>query len=90
MHADTQSLPSLSMPSPAMAHHSRSSDGTSITYERSGHGPLLVIVDGALCSRQFGPSAALAAATRRGSKRRCRSFGPGSSHSTSASKRAQP
>jgi pimeloyl-ACP methyl ester carboxylesterase len=38
-----------------------SKDGTSIVYERSGSGPALVIVDGALCSRAFGPSAKLAA-----------------------------
>lgn len=40
--------------------HTRSTDGTSIAYERSGTGPALIIVDGALCSRGFGPSAALA------------------------------
>jgi pimeloyl-ACP methyl ester carboxylesterase len=38
----------------------RSRDGTTIAYERSGHGPALVLVDGALCSRAFGPSAKLA------------------------------
>jgi pimeloyl-ACP methyl ester carboxylesterase len=37
-----------------------SRDGTTIAYERSGRGPSLVIVDGALCSRSFGPSAGLA------------------------------
>jgi pimeloyl-ACP methyl ester carboxylesterase len=37
-----------------------SSDGTRIAYERTGHGPALVFVDGALCSRAFGPSAKLA------------------------------
>jgi hypothetical protein len=35
----------------------RSADGTSIAFERSGTGPALIIVDGALCSRAFGPSA---------------------------------
>lgn len=38
----------------------RSKDGTTIVYERSGTGPALVLVDGALCSRAFGPSAKLA------------------------------
>jgi pimeloyl-ACP methyl ester carboxylesterase len=39
-----------------------SRDGTSIAFERSGNGPTLVVVDGAMCSRQFGPSEATAAA----------------------------
>jgi pimeloyl-ACP methyl ester carboxylesterase len=34
----------------------RSKDGTPIAYARSGHGPALILVDGALCSRNFGPS----------------------------------
>ena len=38
----------------------RSKDGTAIAYERSGSGPVLIIVDGALCSRSFGPSPKLA------------------------------
>lgn len=38
----------------------RSKDGTMIAYERSGRGPALILVDGALCSRAFGPSATLA------------------------------
>lgn len=38
-----------------------SNDGTTIAYERQGTGPALVIVDGALCSRAFGPSGAQAA-----------------------------
>lgn len=38
----------------------RSADDTPIAYERSGSGPPIVIVDGALCSRGFGPSAKLA------------------------------
>jgi pimeloyl-ACP methyl ester carboxylesterase len=37
-----------------------SSDGTSIAYEQIGTGPSLVLVDGALCHRTFGPSAKLA------------------------------
>jgi pimeloyl-ACP methyl ester carboxylesterase len=38
----------------------RSKDGTMIAYERSGSGPGLILVDGALCSRGFGPSPKLA------------------------------
>ena len=41
-------------------NHVRSKDGTTIAYERSGKGPALVLVDGALCSRTFGPSPKLA------------------------------
>lgn len=37
-----------------------SADGTEIAYERTGSGPALVIVDGALCYRDFGPSRELA------------------------------
>ena len=37
-----------------------SNDGTSIAYEKSGNGPALILVDGALCSRAFGPSPKLA------------------------------
>ncbi|MGX7828058.1 alpha/beta fold hydrolase [Actinokineospora sp. 24-640] len=39
-----------------------SADGTRIAYETTGSGPTLVLVDGALCHRRFGPSADLAAA----------------------------
>lgn len=38
----------------------RSQDGTSIGFTRLGSGPPLIVVDGALCSRAFGPSAKLA------------------------------
>jgi pimeloyl-ACP methyl ester carboxylesterase len=38
----------------------RSSDGTTIAFERAGSGPALILVDGAFCSRKMGPSAALA------------------------------
>ena len=38
-----------------------SKDGTEIAYERSGQGPAVILVDGALCSRRFGPSPKLAA-----------------------------
>jgi pimeloyl-ACP methyl ester carboxylesterase len=37
-----------------------SADGTRIAYERQGNGPPLVLVDGALCRRAFGPMAKLA------------------------------
>ncbi len=37
-----------------------SRDGTSIAYERWGHGPAVILVDGALCSRAFGPMPKLA------------------------------
>lgn len=38
-----------------------SKDGTVIAYSQIGQGPALILVDGALCYRQFGPSQALAA-----------------------------
>ena len=38
----------------------KSKDGTVIAYERTGSGPALILVDGALCSRGFGPSPQLA------------------------------
>jgi pimeloyl-ACP methyl ester carboxylesterase len=37
-----------------------SNDGTAIAFEVSGNGPPLILVDGALCSRQFGPMPKLA------------------------------
>jgi pimeloyl-ACP methyl ester carboxylesterase len=37
-----------------------SKDGTVIAYERSGTGPAVILVDGALCSRAFGPMPKLA------------------------------
>ena len=40
--------------------HVTSKDGTTIAYERSGAGPALILVDGALCSRAFGPTPKLA------------------------------
>ncbi len=39
----------------------RSADGTAIAYTRQGQGPPLILVDGALCSRSFGPMPKLAA-----------------------------
>jgi pimeloyl-ACP methyl ester carboxylesterase len=38
----------------------RSADGTTIAFTRAGQGPPLILVDGALCSRQFGPMPGLA------------------------------
>jgi pimeloyl-ACP methyl ester carboxylesterase len=38
----------------------RSADGTTISYTRVGQGPPLILVDGALCSRSFGPMPKLA------------------------------
>lgn len=37
-----------------------SKDGTSIAFETHGQGPALILVDGALCSRRFGPMPKLA------------------------------
>jgi len=38
----------------------RSKDGTTIAFTRAGSGPALIIVDGALCRRDFGPAGPLA------------------------------
>jgi pimeloyl-ACP methyl ester carboxylesterase len=38
----------------------RSADGTTIAYSQAGQGPPLILVDGALCSRSFGPMPKLA------------------------------
>lgn len=45
-----------------MTEFAVSTDGTRIAWERSGTGPALVLVDGALCYREFGPARDLAAA----------------------------
>jgi pimeloyl-ACP methyl ester carboxylesterase len=37
-----------------------SKDGTRIAFDKIGSGPALILVDGALCNRQFGPSPTLA------------------------------
>jgi len=37
-----------------------SKDGTEIAYEKNGRGPALILVDGALCYRSFGPMTELA------------------------------
>lgn len=41
-------------------HTVTSADGTTIAYDRSGDGPAVILVDGAFCSRSFGPMPALA------------------------------
>ncbi len=38
----------------------RSKDGTTIAYDQTGSGPPVILVDGALCSRAFGPMPKLA------------------------------
>jgi pimeloyl-ACP methyl ester carboxylesterase len=44
----------------AVMNTARSHDGTAIAYETCGDGPPLILVDGALCYREMGPSRALA------------------------------
>jgi pimeloyl-ACP methyl ester carboxylesterase len=39
----------------------QSADGTAIAYDRAGTGPAVILVDGALCRRAFGPMQPLAA-----------------------------
>jgi pimeloyl-ACP methyl ester carboxylesterase len=41
--------------------HVISKDGTRIAYERMGSGPAVVLIDGAMCSRAFGPMPKIAA-----------------------------
>jgi hypothetical protein len=50
---------------PTTTQYAVSADGTRIAYETHGSGPALVIVDGALCSRDMGPSRGLAEALQR-------------------------
>src|SRR5215467_11226568 len=38
-----------------------SKDGTTIAFDRQGNGPPVILVDGALCSRSFGPMGPLSA-----------------------------
>lgn len=40
--------------------HVTSKDGTTIAFDRAGTGPSIILVDGAMCRRAFGPSAKLA------------------------------
>ena len=41
--------------------HVISKDGTRIAYERMGSGPAVILIDGAMCSRAFGPMPKIAA-----------------------------
>jgi pimeloyl-ACP methyl ester carboxylesterase len=50
----------ISHPREATMNHAISKDGTAIAYGRTGSGPALILVDGALCSRSFGPMPKLA------------------------------
>lgn len=43
----------------------RSADGTRIAFSRTGHGPPLILIDGALCHRGFGPNRKLATRLQR-------------------------
>ena len=43
-----------------------SADGTTIAYERTGSGPALVLVDGAMCYRGAGPILAVRARSGHG------------------------
>ena len=43
-----------------------SKDGTRISVDRDGNGPALILVDGAMCSRGFGPMPPLAKALATG------------------------
>lgn len=43
-----------------MTRFTTSSDGTEIAYSITGSGPALILVDGALCHRRFGPTTELA------------------------------
>lgn len=45
-----------------MTEYAASADGTRIAYETSGAGPVVVLVDGAFCYREFGPARDLAKA----------------------------
>ncbi|RBQ21484.1 alpha/beta hydrolase [Spongiactinospora rosea] len=44
-----------------MSTYVTSKDGTRIRYERAGEGPAVILVDGALCHRSFGPMSGIAA-----------------------------
>lgn len=48
------------MTTSATASRVLSADGTTIAYERSGSGPAVVLVDGAMCYRESGPTRPLA------------------------------
>jgi pimeloyl-ACP methyl ester carboxylesterase len=52
--------PLLASTNHPLLSHAISKDGTKIAFEQSGSGPALILIDGALCSRAFGPSPKLA------------------------------
>lgn len=56
----TTNRPRGTRPAPPVVGSATSADGTAIAYERRGSGPALVLVDGALCFRDFGPTRTLA------------------------------
>jgi pimeloyl-ACP methyl ester carboxylesterase len=56
----TRAQPLLSRTTHPLLNSVISKDGTRIVYDRSGTGPALILIDGALCSRAFGPSPKLA------------------------------
>ena len=49
---------------PPVTEYATSADGTRIAFERDGDGPVLLLVDGALCYRDFGPARPVTAALR--------------------------
>jgi hypothetical protein len=51
----------MKLAAPRVRGEVRSTYGTQIAYERAGDGPPVLLIDGALCSRQMGPMEALAA-----------------------------
>lgn len=60
MHTQTMARDGVLKSARAGTREVVSKDGTVIAYERSGAGPALILVDGALCSRAFGPMPKLA------------------------------
>ena len=54
MNASTTSTSTTSTSTTSTGSRVISADGTSIAYSRSGQGPAVVLVDGALCHREFG------------------------------------
>jgi pimeloyl-ACP methyl ester carboxylesterase len=61
MSKDDAVTTATSTPAAPATEFAVSHDGTRIAFERSGSGPVLVLVDGALCSRDFGPARPMAA-----------------------------
>jgi pimeloyl-ACP methyl ester carboxylesterase len=54
--------PEIGQPTPisSVARQVRSKDGTAIAFDRIGHGPAVILIDGALCYRGIGQSGKLA------------------------------